>query len=288
MPTATDIALAWLVVRFLFGDRHPAVSFLLLLAVADDAIGLGIIAIGYPDPAHPTQWANLAWCGLGMGLAYAFRRRGCMNWIPYIVVGGTVCWWGLYSAHLHPALALVFVVPFLPGPNKDLGMYVDDESAGHHHSPLEDFEHSLKLLVDLGLFFFALVNAGVAFGEINGLSWMILASLIVGKILGVVGFSLFARRLGFPLPTGMDARHLLVASCVAGLGLTVALFVSGQAFIDPSLKGAAKMGAVFSVVAAPLAWLIKRLTGLRIEGDSQHTTKTQEPPPTESQLATDT
>ena len=44
VPTATDIALAWLVIRLLFGARHPAVSFLLLLAVADDAIGLGIIA----------------------------------------------------------------------------------------------------------------------------------------------------------------------------------------------------------------------------------------------------
>ena len=30
-----------------------AVNFLLLLAVADDAIGLGIIAIFYPDPHHP-------------------------------------------------------------------------------------------------------------------------------------------------------------------------------------------------------------------------------------------
>lgn len=287
VPTATDIALAWLVVRFLFGDRHPAVSFLLLLAVADDAIGLGIIAIGYPDPAHPTQWANLAWCGLGMGFAYAFRRRGCMNWIPYILVGGSVCWWGLYSAHLHPALALVFVVPFLPGPKTDLGMYVDDESEGHHESPLEAFEHSLKLFVDFGLFFFALVNAGVAFGEINGLSWMILTSLIAGKIAGVVGFSLFARKLGFPLPTGMDGRHLLVASCVAGLGLTVALFVSGQAFVDPSLQGAAKMGAVFSVAAAPLAWLLKRLVGLEIEDSSTKSTDSEDPNSVDPQLAAD-
>ena len=54
IPTATDIALAWLVARFLFGKGHAAVSFLLLLAVADDGIGLGIIAVAYPDPAHPT------------------------------------------------------------------------------------------------------------------------------------------------------------------------------------------------------------------------------------------
>ena len=58
MPTATDIALAWLVARLVFGARHPAVSFLLLLAVADDAAGLAIIAISIPIPTTP--WRQIA------------------------------------------------------------------------------------------------------------------------------------------------------------------------------------------------------------------------------------
>ncbi len=268
VPTATDIALAWLVIKFLFGARHPAVSFLLLLAVADDAIGLGIIAIGYPDPAHPTQWMNLMWCLPGIAIAYGLRINQVKSWIPYIVIGGAFCWWGLYSAHLHPALALVFVVPFLPGPKQDLGLYVDDasdESEHHHHSPLEQFEHSLKFFVDFGLFFFALVNAGVSFGEINGLSWIVVASLILGKMVGIVGFSAFAQRIGFPLPVGMNIRHLIVTSAVAGLGLTVALFVCGQAFVDPSLQAAAKMGAVFSVGAAAVAFAAKMILGIKSE-----------------------
>ncbi|MDG1895120.1 MAG: Na+/H+ antiporter NhaA [Fuerstiella sp.] len=271
VPTATDIALAWLVIKFLFGARHPAVSFLLLLAVADDAIGLGIIAIGYPDPAHPTVWSNLIWCVPGMGLAFGLRRAKVMNWVPYIFGGGALCWWGLYSAHLHPALALVFVVPFLPGPKQDLGLYIDDDdhSEGHVHSPLENFEHSLKLFVDFGLFFFALVNAGVSFGEINGLSWIIVAALLVGKIIGITGFSVFAEKLGFPLPAGMNRGHLVVTSAVAGLGLTVALFVCGQAFVDPSLQAAAKMGAVFSVGAAILAYALKQILRVGIEGVEQ-------------------
>lgn len=263
VPTATDIALAWLVIRFLFGARHPAVSFLLLLAVADDAIGLGIIAIGYPDPNHPTQWLNLLWCLPGIGIAWGLRLNKVGNWVPYILLGGTFCWWGLYSAHLHPALALVFVVPFLPGPKRDLGMFVDAVDDDEHHSPLENFEHSLKMVVDFGLFFFALVNAGVAFGEINGLSWIIVASLIPGKILGITGFALLARKLGFPLPKGMGVGHLVVTSAVAGLGLTVALFVCGQAFVDPSLQAAAKMGAVFSVFAAAVAYGLKSILGVR-------------------------
>jgi len=273
IPTATDIALAWLVIRFLFGARHPAVSFLLLLAVADDAIGLGIIAIGYPDPAHPTQWLNLLWCVPGMAVAYRLRREQVMNWVPYIAIGGSLCWWGLYSAHLHPALALVFVVPFLPGPKRDLGLFVDDENCADHksHSPLENFEHSLKLFVDLGLFFFALVNAGVSFGEINGLSYIVVAALIVGKVLGITGFSALAVKLGFPLPKGMGYRELVVTSCVAGLGLTVALFVCGQAFVDPSLQAAAKMGAVFSVAAAAVAYAAKMVLSVSA------TTSTAEP-----------
>ena len=119
IPTATDIALAWLVARILFGKNHSAVSFLLLLAVADDAIGLGIIAIGYPNPLHPTVWSNLVWLLPGMGIALGLRMNKVKSWVPYITIGGAFCWWGLYSAHLHPALALVFVVPFLPPPKRD-------------------------------------------------------------------------------------------------------------------------------------------------------------------------
>lgn len=256
IPTATDIALAWLVVRCLFGKTHPAVSFLLLLAVADDAIGLGIIAIGYPDPNHPTQWSQLVWLIPGMCTALGLRLWRVQHWAPYIVIGGAFCWWGLFSAHLHPALALVFVVPFLPGPSHDSGLF-QDNAMPHKHSPLEAFEHDLKRLVDFGLFFFALANAGVAFSEVSGLSWIILASLIGGKAIGITVFSLGAHWAGFRLPPGMTPAHVVVTSVVAGLGLTVALFVSGQAFTDSSLQGAARMGAVFSVAAAGLAVLIR-------------------------------
>ncbi len=267
VPTATDIALAWLVARFIFGKGHPAVSFLLLLAVADDAIGLGIIAVGYPDPLHPTVWQNALWIAPGMAVAYFLRRAQIRSWIPYILVGGGFCWWGLFSAHLHPALALVFIVPFLPGPKEDLGLFEDaPETSGHDHShdsPLERFEHDLKMVVDFGLFFFAFANAGVAFGGINGLTWIVLTALLAGKIVGITSFSWVANRLGFPFPSGMSLRHVFLTSIIAGLGLTVALFVSGQAFTDPVLQGAAKMGAVFSVFAALLAFAAREVVGLR-------------------------
>jgi NhaA family Na+:H+ antiporter len=269
IPTATDIALAWLAARCIFGAGHPAITFLLLLAVADDAIGLGIIAIAYPDPSHPTQWLNALWIIPGMISAFALRKFNIQSWLPYVAIGGAFCWWGLYSAHLHPALTLVFIVPFLPAPKRDHGLFVNtpensDGSHDHAHgnSPLEKFEHDMKMFVDFGLFFFAFANAGVSFSGISGLTWILLSALIVGKCLGISLFSGLASLVGCKLPDGMNWRHLIVASLIAGIGLTVALFVSGQAFTDPLTQGAAKMGSLFSAFAFLAAYVAARMFGI--------------------------
>ena len=285
IPTATDIALAWLVARLIFGNRHPAVNFLLLLAVADDAIGLVIIAVFYSTEVQPL-WLLLT--AGGMVAAGAFRKFGITWWPVYILIAGGMSWVGLVKAGVEPALALVVIVPFLPvlhaaghesdAPGGHAEQPSDDPTAhehaagGHGHAvgALEQFEHHLKLPVDLGLFFFAWANAGVAFGNLNSVTFMVLISLIVGKTVGVSLFSFIVSKLGFPLPEGMGMRHLAVAGLIAGLGLTVALFVAnkayntpeGLAFLDPG-----KMGAVFSVVVAALAFAFARLIGVRREPD---------------------
>lgn len=257
VPTATDIALAWLVARAVFGAGHPAVNFLLLLAVADDAIGLVIIAVFYGDPANPAAPQFLGLVLLGMAAVFVMRRMNVKSWLPYIAVGGPLAWTGLMLAHLHPALALVFIVPFLPGPRRDVGMFVDEDEvdkmgdalAGDlhvEHSPLHNFEHRMKLFVDFGLFFFAFTQAGVALADIGPMTWLILSSLVIGKTLGVTLFGLVAVKLGFPLPDRMGTAQLVMAGYVAALGLTVALFVASAAFVDPVLLGQGKMGALFS------------------------------------------
>jgi Na+:H+ antiporter, NhaA family len=45
IPCATDIAFSYLIARFVFGDAHPAIPFLLLLAIADEALALIILAV---------------------------------------------------------------------------------------------------------------------------------------------------------------------------------------------------------------------------------------------------
>jgi NhaA family Na+:H+ antiporter len=237
IPTATDIALAWLVARTVFGKGHPAINFLLLLAVADDAIGLVIIAVFYGDPTGPLAWL------------------------------------GLFLAHLHPALALVFIVPFLPGPRRDIGLFVDAdeidkmgealaEDLQMEHSTLHQFEHQLKLFVDLGLFFFAFNNAGVQLASIGTMTWLILGSLVIGKTLGITLLGLIGTKIGFPLPDRMGVRELAMAGFVAALGLTVALFVAGAAFTEPMLLGQAKMGALFSGFVGLAAILLGRSLGM--------------------------
>jgi NhaA family Na+:H+ antiporter len=264
IPTATDIALAWLVARAVFGKGHPAINFLLLLAVADDAIGLGIIAIFYGDPLHP---AEPAWLGLvvaGMAAAFVMRKLKVASWVPYIAVAGPLAWSGLILARLHPALALVFIVPFLPGPQRDKGMFVEAADEAHvDHSPLHQFEHSLKGFVDFGLFFFAMGNAGVVFAGIGAMTWIILGALVVGKTVGIFVLGMTGRLLGFPLPAGMTVKDLTMAGFIAALGLTVALFVAGAAFpSDLALQSEAKMGALFSGFVGLVAILLGRMFGI--------------------------
>lgn len=272
VPTATDIALAWLVARAVFGRGHPAINFLLLVAVADDAIGLVIIAVFYGDPAHPAAPEFLLLVVAGMGVAFALRRAGVRSWLPYIALGGPLAWLGFMLAHLHPALALVPIVPFLPAPRRDVGLFREDDEVDvmgdelaqdlhMQHSALHNFEHHLKLFVDFGLFFFAFANAGVALEGVGPITWLILSSLVVGKTIGITAFGWLATRIGFPLPTRMGMGDLLMAGFVAALGLTVALFVAGAAFQDPALQGEAKMGALLSGAVGLVAVGIGRMLG---------------------------
>ena len=262
IPTATDIALAWLVARTVFGSRHPAVVFLLLLAVADDAIGLVIIAVFYGDPTVPAEPVWLGLTGAGMLVAFALSRMGVRRWELYIALAGPLAWSGLVLAHLHPALALTFIVPFIPGGTEDPGFFEEEVELQDEHSPLHLFEERTKPFVDFGLLFFSFANAGVVFADVGPLTWIVLGALVVGKTLGVAAFGAVAGIAGFPLPDGMSRRDLVVAGFIAALGLTVALFVAAEAYLEPGLQGQAKMGALLSGLVGLVAIPLGRLLGV--------------------------
>ena len=92
--------------------------------MADDALGMVIIAIFYTDPSSPVQPQWLLLVAAAMITAWVMRkwhyrmeRVTHQGWMPYVLICGTMSWIGLIKAKLHPALALVPIVPFMPGPN---------------------------------------------------------------------------------------------------------------------------------------------------------------------------
>lgn len=249
--TATDIALAWVAARMIFGSLHPAVNFLLLLAVADDAIGLAIIAVFYPEPGHSVRPIWLLLVLAGMLLACAMSKMKIKYFEPYVLIAGTICWLGMYNAALHPALSLVFVIPFLPRTGRVVKQ--SDEHGFDHtqgKSALHTFEARIGAAVDYGLFFFGFTNAGVELGSISALTMIVFLSFLIGKSCGVVLFVWLAVKFKAQMPEGVGFKEVAVIGCISGIGLTVALFVSENAFLDPQLTSAAKMGALMTLFMA--------------------------------------
>ena len=255
IPCATDIAFSYLVARLVFGPSHPAVPFLLLLAIADDALGLMILAAFYPSaPVRPLWFAALL--TLTLVTVWWLRSQRAASYWPYILLAGPISWAALYVGGLHPALALVPVVPFIPHGPADIGLF--DQREAHKDDPLNRFEHMLKIPVQVILMLFGLVNAGVPFAGIGPGTWIVLASLAIGKPLGVAVFTELALVSGLARPTGVSRRDVIVVGCAAGIGFTVALFFATAAFPPGPLLDQTKMGALFSFGASLLTVIAAR------------------------------
>jgi Na+:H+ antiporter, NhaA family len=257
IPIATDIILAWLAARIIFGHRHPAIPFLLLIAFADDAVGLAVISILHPAPGTPpaSQWLLLTVAG--MIAAWLMRKRKIMNYWPYLIIGGGLSWIGLFKSHLHPALALVFIVPFFPHPKREKEHIFTADITDR--STLTDFELEWKNIVNFGLFLFGLANAGMALSGIGSATWLVLVSLVVGKTGGIFAMGYLGTKLGFPLPDKVGKKELFLVGMTAGIGLTVALLAAGTVFTDISLEGSAKMGALLSGITILFAIVTGRV-----------------------------
>ena len=284
IPTATDIAFSYLVGRLVFGAGHPAVRFLLLLAIADDAAGLIILAIFYPSGEMAPEWllvslgaaifAYVVFNWLPRRMDRGDQTRSKSTWMrrklsfwPYLLAG-CVSWYSFQQSGLHPALGLLPIVPTLPHADRAFGIFAEAEK--YLTDLLNHAEHLLKHPVEVILFFFGLLNAGVEFSSIGSPTWLVLAGLLIGKPFGVLLFGWIAAgpmRLG--LPAGMRTIDLLVVGCVAAIGFTVSLFVASVAFDSTAVLGdirvqdAAKMGALFSFAAAGISIVVGKV--LRVE-----------------------
>ncbi len=264
VPTATDIAFCYLVARLIFGAGHPAIAFLLLLAIADDAIGLVIIAVAYPKGAVVLWWLALSAGGVVLGFIF-HRVLKLVDWRWYVLGPGVMSWLGFYLANLHPALGLVPIIPTMPHAHTDLGIFAREELK--RHDTLNAFEHSLKNLVEIVLGLFGLVNAGVVLSAFGLGTWLVLGGLLIGKPVGICLFAwLSAKALGLKLPDGMNFRELIVVSFVAAIGFTVALFVAEAAFHgagETAHRDSVKMGALLSFGAAAVSFVLAKALRVR-------------------------
>jgi len=250
IPSATDIAFSYLVARLIFPPRHPAMPFLLLLAVADDALGLVVLAVVYPTHAL-SPVSIVAGVGPALLLAWWLRRRQTVSYWPYVVGAGSLAWGGFYFGGVHPALALVPVIPFMP-------------LEPHYHEPLDEpspraadtlnvFAAQWRVPVQVILFLFGLANAGVPLASVGAPTWLVLGALLVGKPAGIVLTTLGATAAGLKRPVGMTCADVALVGLAAAIGFTVALFFATAAFPPGPILDQAKMGALLSVVAGPLA-----------------------------------
>ena len=261
VPMATDIAFSYLIARLIFGPGHVAIPFLLLLAIADDAGGLLILAVFYPQGEMAPIWLLATVGAIIMGLL--MRRMKLQSFWWYLLLPGTLSWFSFYESGLHPALGLVPIIPTLPHAHTDLGLFAREELG--RDDTLNEFEHWWKNPVEIILGLFGLANAGVVFTSVGDGTWLVLAGLLIGKPLGVALFTILGQKvLRLELPVGMSFRDLLVVGMVAGIGFTVALFVATAAFPgDSPHLDSVKMGALGSFAAAFLAIAGARAMGIR-------------------------
>ena len=296
IPMATDIAFARGVLALL-GTRAPFALkvFLLALAIADDLGAILVIAVFYTDEiaAQPMAWA----LGLVV-LMFVMNRYGIRATNMYLVVG-IFFWVAVLKSGVHATIAGVVLALLTPAApfykEKDFDGIMEDllerhrqaREGGHHdlsqqtlrqmedlsrgsESPLDRLEHALAPWASYAILpIFAFANAGVKLsGEMisdaatSPVTLGVALGLVIGKPIGVLFTCWLAVRLGWAqLPNQVDFQHLIGVRLLAGIGFTVALFITGLAFDDPLMVDEGKVGilmasAIAGVIGFTYLWLL--------------------------------
>ncbi len=249
IPVATDIAFA-LGVLALTASNLPSSArvFLLSLAVVDDLGAIIVIAVLF------TTGFDLVAVGVAVvALAlYAFlqHRRVRTPWL-YVPLA-LVTWVAVHSAGIHATVAGVA-----------LGLLTrvrPDE--GEAEAPALRLEHRLQpWSAAVAVPLFALFAAGIsvdggALASVftTALPLAVLAGLLGGKVVGILGASLLAVKLGAAeKPRGMSWRDLAALSVLGGVGFTVSLLIAELALPGDASELAKAAVLIASAVASLLA-----------------------------------
>jgi Na+:H+ antiporter, NhaA family len=235
---ATDIALAVGVVSIAGRRVSPEMRvFLLALAIVDDVGALLIIAAFYS--------AGIGWGWLGLsivvlGATWLGNRSGLAQ-LWFYVVAGCLLWLTLHRAGISPTLSGVAVGLMVPVP------------------VIERFEKRLHPLATYAIVpLFALANSGVTLSTQllhaairSPITWAIIAGRVIGKPLGIVLTTKSMIRTGLAdHPGGASGRQLLGVATSAGMGFTVALFITELALPEPGQRAVATLAILMAAVLA--------------------------------------
>ena len=260
IPCATDIAFSYLVARLIFRRGHPAIPFLLLLAIADDVLGLIVLAVFYPQGEIQVSFL-LGGLGSACLGAWLLRRFATENFWLYVLGPGLLSWLGLYFGGIHPALALVPIVPLMPHDRFDLKRVGSRQAI--RLATMQQFEEWWRVPAQTILLAFGLVNAGVPFTSVGPVTAAVAIALVLGKPIGVTAATIVGELLGLRRAAGLNYPALIVMGVTAGIGFTVALFFTTAAFPPGTVLDEAKMGALLSFLAAPAAILLGKAMRIR-------------------------
>lgn len=245
---AVDIALTSIVARSIFG-RHAAVTFLLLLAIASNAIGLILVSQRYPvADVHPAALALLI---PAVGGAAVLRRATARSFWPMLLVCGTLSWLACFWSGVHPALALLPIVPFFPHSARHLD-FTSDSPRGRHGASAH-FEYVFQVPVQIILLLFGLVNGGVLMRGFGGGTWAVIVAAIVGRPLGIVAATALGTAAGLHLPPRVGWREIVVVALIASTSFTFGLFFASAIFPVGSFLIQTKMGAMATLAGAAIA-----------------------------------
>ncbi len=252
---AIDIAAAYYVLKAIM-PRSGILPFVLLLGIATDLFGMLVVAVWRPAVAAPEGGAALLLVALG--LAGAMRTLKVRAFWPYLAICGPLSWLAFFRDGLHPAFALVPIVPFLPHEPRKLDLLADppDDDAVHH------FEHEWNTLVQVVLFLFGLVNAGVILKGYDTGTWALMLAALVGRPAGILAAIGLAVAAGWHLPRRIGWRQLVVAAYAASTGFTFALFFASGILYTGPLLAQLTIGALATAVGPLLAIGIARLAGV--------------------------
>ena len=297
IPMATDIAFA-LAILSLLGKRVPLSLkiFLTAFAIIDDIAAVLVIAIFY---SVSIKWMLILYALLLILFLGFLTIKGKYSKELSIPVA-VIVWLLFLKSGIHPTIAgvlLAFTIPICQKVNfslfsnmlssistKILGEKSSEkeqilskeqlvqienleELTEKVRSPLQYLEHQLH---NWSAYFilpiFALANAGVLIDtKINfdyTLMFNIAFSLFVGKFVGVALASYLGVKLKITeLPKGVNFKHILGISAIAGVGFTMSIFIDNLAFAGDTLRiDTIKIGIIIgSVIAGVVGFFILKL-----------------------------